>query len=60
MGHLVSGHSTARGKQIDWSAQQVTVVDIHSLHSTAQMFVVGVLLKRMMEQKEQQGSSKPL
>ena len=60
MGHLVSGHSTARRKQIDWSAQQVTVVDIHSLHSTAQMFVVGVLLKRMMEQKEQQGSSKPL
>jgi DNA helicase HerA-like ATPase len=60
MGHLVSGDSSARGKQIDWSAQQVTVVDIHTLHSTAQMFVVGVLLKRMMEQKEQQGGTKPL
>lgn len=60
MGHLVSGDSSARGQQIDWSAQQVTVVDIHSLHSTAQMFVVGVLLKRMMEQKEQQGGAKPL
>ncbi len=60
MGHLVSGHSQARNRTIDWSAQQVTVVDIHSLHSTAQLFVVGVLLKRMMEQKEQQGGSRPL
>ena len=60
MGHLVSGHSEARGRTIDWSAQQVTVVDIHSLHATAQLFVVGVLLKRMMDQKEQQGGSRPL
>jgi uncharacterized protein len=60
MGHLVSGHSQARGRTIDWSAQQVTVVDIHSLHASAQLFVVGVLLKRMMDQKERQGSSRPL
>lgn len=60
MGHLVSGHSQARNRTIDLGQQQVTVVDIHSLHATAQMFVVGVLLKRMMEQKEQQGQSRPL
>ena len=36
------------------------MVDIHALHATAQLFVVGVLLKRMMEQKEQQGGSRPL
>lgn len=60
MGHLVSGHSLARNRAIDWSSQQVTVVDIHSLHATGQLFVVGVLLKRMMDQKEQQGGSKPL
>jgi DNA helicase HerA-like ATPase len=60
MGHLVSGHSQARGRTIDWSAQQVTVVDIHSLHASAQLFVVGVLLKRMMDQKERQGGSRPL
>ena len=60
MGHLVSGHSQARNRTIDWSAQQVTVVDIHSLHATAQLFVVGVLLKRMMDQKERQGGSRPL
>lgn len=60
MGHLVSGHSQARNRTIDWSAQQVTVVDIHSLHASAQLFVVGVLLKRMMDQKERQGGSRPL
>jgi DNA helicase HerA-like ATPase len=60
MGHLVSGNSQARNRTINWSAQQVTVVDIHSLHATAQLFVVGVLLKRMMDQKEQQGGSRPL
>jgi len=60
MGHLVSGNSQARNRTIGWSAQQVTVVDIHSLHATAQLFVVGVLLKRMMDLKEQQGGSRPL
>ncbi len=60
LGHLVSGRSESRGRTIDWSAQQVTVVDIHSLHASAQLFVVGVLLKRMMDDKERQGGSKPL
>lgn len=60
MGHLISGDSAARGRQIDWSRQQVTVVDINSLHSSAQMFVVGVLLKRMMEMKQKQGRARPL
>ena len=56
----MSGHSQARNRTIDWSAQQVIVVDIHSLHASAQLFVVGVLLKRMMDQKERQGGSRPL
>lgn len=60
MGHLVRGDDAARGKGIAWEAQQVTVVDIHKLHSAAQMFVVGVLLKRLMDQKEAQGTSRPL
>jgi DNA helicase HerA-like ATPase len=60
VGHLVRGDDAARGRAIDWRARQVTVVDIHNLHSTGQMFVVGVLLKRMMEQKELQGTSRPL
>ena len=60
MGHLVRGEASARGFTVDWNAHQVTVVDIHKLHATAQMFVVGVLLKRMMAQKEAQGTARPL
>jgi len=60
MGHLVRGVADARPRNIAWDRHQVTVVDIHTLHSTAQMFVVGVLLKRMMEDKERRGTSKPL
>jgi DNA helicase HerA-like ATPase len=60
MGHLVRGDSDAVQHGIDWDANQVTVIDIHKLHSTAQMFVVGVVLKRMMERKEAQGTARPL
>ena len=60
MGHLVRGTPAARDRAIRWDAHQVTVVDIHNLHSTAQMFVVGVLLKRMMEEKENRGTARPL
>jgi DNA helicase HerA-like ATPase len=60
MGHLVRGTHPARGLTIKWEEHQVTVVDIHTLHSTAQMFVVGVLLKRMMEEKEGRGTARPL
>jgi DNA helicase HerA-like ATPase len=60
IGHLVRGTAEARGLAIGWEAHQVTVVDIHTLHSMAQMFVVGVLLKRMMEEKEARGTARPL
>lgn len=60
MGHLVRGDRDARHRQIDWQSSQLTVVDIHTLHATAQMFVVGVLLKRMMKDKETQGTARPL
>ena len=60
MGHLVRGDRETTRHRIDWQANQITVVDIHTLHDTAQMFVVGVLLKRMMKDKETQGTSRPL
>jgi uncharacterized protein len=60
LGHLVRGTPAALGRAIDWQRHQVTVVDIHTLHSTAQMFVVGVLLKRMMADKEARGAARPL
>jgi DNA helicase HerA-like ATPase len=60
MGHLVRGDSDARNREVQLRNHRVTVVDIHQLHSIAQMFVVGVLLKRMLEEKELQGTAKPL
>jgi uncharacterized protein len=60
MGHLVRGDARARNRSIRWDDHQVTVIDIHTLHSTAQMFVVGVILKRMMEEKEERGTARPL
>jgi DNA helicase HerA-like ATPase len=60
MGHLVRGDEDAAKHRIDWDSNQVTVIDIHRLHGAAQMFVVGVILKRMMERKEIQGMARPL
>jgi DNA helicase HerA-like ATPase len=60
MGHLVRGDRETKRYRIDWQANRVTVVDIHTLHDTAQMFVVGVLMKRMMHDKETQGTIRPL
>lgn len=57
IGHLVRGTPEAQDRAIRWEDHQFTVVDIHTLHSTAQMFVVGMLLKRMMEEKEARGTA---
>jgi len=38
----------------------VTVIDIHNLHDRAKRFVTGVVLKRMLEDKEASGSARPL
>ena len=35
--------------------EQVSVIDIHNLHDQAKRFVVGVVLKRMFEDKESRG-----
>ncbi|MBM3463498.1 MAG: ATP-binding protein [Armatimonadetes bacterium] len=59
MGHLVRDVDMGR-YDIRWMDHRVTVVDIHKLHATAQMFVVGVLLKRLLSQKEDQASADPL
>lgn len=59
MGHLVRGDADSAKHRVDWRQNQVTVIDIHNLHSRAQMFVVGVVLKRLMEEKERRGTAKP-
>jgi uncharacterized protein len=40
--------------------QQVTVIDLHNLSDRAKRFVVGVILRRAFEAKEQSGRSHPL
>ncbi len=61
VGHLIRGHvEDPLRHRIDWKRKQVTVVDIHNLHDRAKRFVIGVMLKRMFEDKEKSGSARPL
>jgi uncharacterized protein len=46
---------TAHNARPNLMRAQLSVVDIHSLHSHAQMFVVGVILKQLFESKERSG-----
>ncbi|MCW5714481.1 MAG: ATP-binding protein [Bauldia sp.] len=61
-GHLIRGSDAADAPahRIDWESKQVSVVDIHNLNDRAKRFVVGVVVKRLFEQKEQTGSARPL
>lgn len=62
VGHLIRGDHVGRRDEhlLDWKRQQVSVVDIHSLHDRAKRFVVGAVLKRMFEEKEALGTARPL
>ncbi len=61
VGHLLRGQGVERTTEhrIDLGRAQVTVIDIHNLHERAQRFVVGVVLKRMFEEKESLGAREP-
>jgi DNA helicase HerA-like ATPase len=61
-GHLIKGADGPEPEKhkIDWESNQVSVIDIHNLHDRAKRFVVGVVVKRLFEQKETTGSAKPL
>jgi DNA helicase HerA-like ATPase len=61
VGHLIRGQVEDPDRhRIDWEKKQITVVDIHNLHDRAKRFVIGVMLKRMFEDKEKSGSARPL
>lgn len=60
MGHLVQTVDKPEQYRIDWHSNQVTVIDIHNLQSAGQSFVVGVVLKRLMEEKERIGMREPV
>ena len=62
VGHLIRGRDVGRREEhrLEWRRRQVSVIDIHNLHDRAKRFVVGAVLKRMFEDKESLGTSKPL
>ena len=63
MGHLIRGRTQVEQPEkhrINWKAKQVTVIDIHNLNDRAKRFVVGVVLRRMFEEKEAAGTARPL
>lgn len=61
VGHLIRGRmEDADRHTINWRKAQVTVIDIHNLPDRAKRFVIGVVLKRMFEDKERAGTAKPL
>ena len=49
------GHLIRLGVSAPELTNQVTVVDIHALHDSAQRFVVGVVVNRIFEQKQAAG-----
>ena len=53
VGALIRGDDSEdmAAHRIDWQREQVTVVDIHRLHDRAKRFVVGTVLKRMLDRK---------
>jgi DNA helicase HerA-like ATPase len=60
--HLIRGKdaSDVEAHRIDWKSNQVSVIDIHHLHDRAKRFVVGVVVKKLFESKEQAGTARPL
>lgn len=61
-GHLIKGADAAdiEAHRISSRETQVSVIDIHNLHDRAKRFVVGVVVKRMFEEKERSGNARPL
>ncbi|MBI5284697.1 MAG: ATP-binding protein [Chloroflexi bacterium] len=51
---ILDARGSSRGNK------QVTVIDIHSLPDRAKRFVVGVVVRRLVELKEEMGTGKPL
>jgi uncharacterized protein len=61
VGHLIRGKvENPERHSIGWKQKRLTVIDIHNLHDLAKRFVIGVMLRRMLEEKEASGSARPL
>jgi DNA helicase HerA-like ATPase len=61
--HLVRGDLSPDQEErhrIDVQGRQLNVIDIHALHDRAKRFVVGVVLKQLLQAKDEQGTREPL
>jgi hypothetical protein len=45
---------------INWDAHQLNVINIQGLHDTAKRFVVGVVLRQLLQEKDDLGRRQPL
>jgi hypothetical protein len=57
--HLVRGDVARPERNRIRRERQVTVVDIHNLNDRAKRFVVGVVLRTALEEKERSGAARP-
>ena len=60
VGHLIRADVAHPERHRVELEQQVTVIDLHNLNDRAKRFVVGVVLRRAFEAKEQSGQAHPL
>ena len=63
VGHLIRRLDSKEEEdryRIDWGKSQLNVIDIHNLHDTAKRFVVGVILKQLLQEKDEHGRREPL
>jgi DNA helicase HerA-like ATPase len=62
IGNLVrsSANTEAASHRLDWTQKQVNVIDINRLNDRAKRFVVGVVVKRLMDDKDKSGTRWPL
>lgn len=49
-----------KAQLVDWQARQLTVIDINRLHAKAQMFVVGAVLKQILDYKTEHRDKTPV
>jgi DNA helicase HerA-like ATPase len=62
-GHLIRNLSSREEEEkhrIDWQKRQLNVIAINNLQDRAKRFVVGVILKQLLEEKDKEGKRDPL
>jgi len=62
-GHLIrklSSREEEEKHRIDWQKRQLNVIAINNLQDRAKRFVVGVILKQLLDAKDKEGTREPL